>query len=62
MTALSWNDPLIRTNTPNMNSSDRLMKEMALVFDHNTSGQEATIGLTFLRQGSNMMAGFAIMF
>lgn len=61
-TALAWADPLIRANAPIMNNADRLMEEMAVVFDHDISGQEAAMKLTRLRQGRESVATFSITF
>lgn len=61
-TALAWADPLIRSHAPIMSNADLLMKEMAVVFDHDVSGQEAAMKLIRLRQGSQSIAEFAIAF
>ena len=38
------------------------MNEMAIVFDHDVSGQEAAMKLTCLRQGNETVADFSISF
>ena len=60
--ALAWADPLIRAQSPVVTDSQRLMNEMAIVFDHDITGQEAATRLTRLRQGSQSVAEFSIEF
>lgn len=60
--ALAWAEPLIRTNSQVISSSEHLMEEMAQVFDHDVSGCEAANKLIQLRQGSQSVAEFSITF
>lgn len=60
--ALAWADPLIRAQSPIMDNSQVLMKEMALIFDHDLSGKEAATRLTKMVQGRQSVAEFSISF
>lgn len=60
--ALAWADPLIRSNSPIMNTAKALTKEMVSVFDHEVNDKDAAMRLLQLRQGSRSVAEFSITF
>ena len=45
-----------------MSNSTDLMKEMIVVLDHDVTGREAATRLTRIRQGSQSVAAFSILF
>ena len=61
-TALDWAGPLIRTRSIIVGSSDRLMKELISVFDHNITVHDAATRLMHLEQGRKSVAEFSIEF
>lgn len=60
--ALDWAVPLIRSQAPVLNDSQRLMNEMEIVFDHELYDKEAAMKLTRMRQGTSSVADFSIAF
>lgn len=57
-TALVWADPLIRSQSLIMNTSERLM----ILFDHDVSGKEVATRLTRISQGNQSIAKFSMSF